>query len=203
MFIFSAKMDKKKLMMLGACILVVIVALILMFSGGKGRDAANVPSGQKDMVKLLKNSKLASNEDRLALLTSLGWEVNIQPLEVVEVMVPSVFTAVYDDYNDMQKEQGLSLDNFKGKKVMRYTYAVVNYPSGEADVRATLLVYKNKLIGGDICSARLNGFMHTLLGVDSASLKIPDRSTAANVGGIVQEEYREVDYSDPNIYPID
>ena len=47
--------------------------------------------------------------------------------------------------------------------MMRYAYRIGNHPSGEQDVRANLLVYKNRLVGGDVCSLRLDGFMHGLL----------------------------------------
>ena len=60
----------------------------------------------------------------------------------------------------MQKEQGLNLAKYKGKTVTRYTYKVTNYPDYEGTVYVSLLIYKNKVVGGDVCSADVNGFVH-------------------------------------------
>ena len=49
---------------------------------------------------------------------------------------------------------------FRGKTVKRWTYDVTNYPDNRPNVKANILVYDNKIIGGDICSLELDGFMH-------------------------------------------
>ena len=70
---------------------------------------------------------------------------------------------MYENYNQVQKAQGCDLSKYGGKKCKRYTYVVKNYPDHPENVRANLLVYKNKLIGGDICSLELDGFLHGLV----------------------------------------
>ena len=40
------------------------------------------------------------------------------------------------------------------------TDEIENYPGQAEGVRANILVYKNKVIGGDVCSVELDGFMH-------------------------------------------
>ena len=105
-------------------------------------------------------SDLATDAQRAAFLKDFGWEVTETPTESVEVTVPARFDTVYEDYNALQREQGLDLTRYRGKKVMRYTYTVNNYPDYDGTVYASLLLYKNKLIGGDICSADASGFLH-------------------------------------------
>lgn len=175
MFIYSAKMNKKKLAMILAGAAAVILALVFILGGnGEPED----PRAAE--WKLLQKCRLATNEDRLALLTDLGWEVAMQPEETREVRIPDEFSDVYARYNELQKEQGLDLTAHKGETVMRYTYLVVNHPSGETNVRATLLVKGDRLIGGDVCSARMNGFMHTLLmPADENVAKLPAATTPA------------------------
>lgn len=175
MFIYSAKMNKKKLAMILAGAAAVVLALVFILGGnGEPED----PRAAE--WKLLQKCRLASNEDRLALLTDLGWEVAMQPEETREVRIPDEFSDVYARYNELQKEQGLDLAAHKGETVMRYTYLVVNHPSGETNVRATLLVKGDRLIGGDVCSARMNGFMHTLLmPADENAAKLPTATTPA------------------------
>ncbi len=74
--------------------------------------------------------------------------------------VPESFDKVYLGYNEMQKEQGLNLAKYQGKTVTRYTYKVTNYPDYDGTVYISLLVYKDKIVGGDVCSADVNGFVH-------------------------------------------
>ena len=65
------------------------------------------------------------------------------------------------EYNNLQKMQGLDLSKYKRKNVTRYTYKIKNYDGYEGTVYANLLVYRNRIIGGDICSADVNGFVTT------------------------------------------
>ena len=52
------------------------------------------------------------------------------------------------------------LTRYKGKEVTRYTFKVTNYEGHEGTVYANVLVWRKKVIGGDICSAEItNGFV--------------------------------------------
>ena len=66
----------------------------------------------------------------------------------------------FEKYNEIQKQQGCDLSKYAGKRCKRYTYVIENYPGQAEGVRANILVYKNKVIGGDVCSVELDGFMH-------------------------------------------
>ena len=39
---------------------------------------------------------------------------------------------------------------------------MLNYPGGVEDARLTLLIYQDRLIGGDVSSTSADGFMHGL-----------------------------------------
>ena len=103
------------------------------------------------------------NTSRVAFLEGLGWQVEEEAAEAEEIVIPLEFDEVYQNYNLLQQEQGFDLSRYCGRTMMRYAYRIGNHPSGEQDVRANLLVYKNRLVGGDVCSLRLDGFMHGLL----------------------------------------
>ncbi len=103
---------------------------------------------------------VTTEEERAAFLRQFGWEVAPDTVEVTEVTVPAKFDKVYEGYNAIQTAQGLDLERYRGKKVMRYTYDVTNYEKSEGRVLATILVYKNRVIGGDICSSEAGGFVH-------------------------------------------
>lgn len=150
MVIMSFKLNKMSL----AAIIVaaaLILALIVLAVPGK----AVAPSGSAP------NTLADTNERRLAFLKQFGWEVRPEPEEVAEITIPCEFDQVYQKYNDLQKEQGFDLFKYRGKRVKRWTYVVTNYPGAEGVlVRANLLIYRNRIIGGDISSAEIDGFMH-------------------------------------------
>ena len=93
-------------------------------------------------------------------IESFGWEVSQKPVEIKEIFIPKSFDAVYDRYNEeIQLPGGYDLRRYAGQKAVLYCYEVLNYPSDDA-VFANVLVCDGTVIGGDICSSRLDGFMH-------------------------------------------
>ncbi|MPN43752.1 hypothetical protein SDC9_191312 [bioreactor metagenome] len=109
------------------------------------------------------SNKADTNSQRVDFFSQFGWNVANEPCEIVEVLIPDEFNAVYEKYNAIQKEAGFDLSKYKGKRVKRYTYTVTNYEGYPDEVIANLLVYNKKAIGGDICSVRLDGFMHSFI----------------------------------------
>ena len=98
----------------------------------------------------------------MLFLKKIGWTVEPEMTEVREVIIPEAFDNLYTEYNQLQLECGLDLEKYKGKSVKKYTYLVNNYEY-DGSVLATLLIYKGKVIGGDISSARADGFRHSIL----------------------------------------
>jgi len=90
-----------------------------------------------------------------------GWEVQNEACEITQVTIPSKFDAVYTKYNQLQTAENLDLSKYKNKTVKRYTYIVTNYEY-DGTVYANLLIYKDNVIAGDICSANVDGFVHGL-----------------------------------------
>lgn len=100
-----------------------------------------------------------TNEERLSFLESFGWQVDPEPVETREVMIPEKFNDVYVTYNVMQKAQGFDLKPYAGAVCTQYRYHISNY-EGETEVYATLLVHADLIIGGDVACAEVDGFMH-------------------------------------------
>ena len=106
--------------------------------------------------------ELKSETQRQKFLTEMGWEVSDEYDECKVITIPEKFNDVYENYNKLQKNQGFDLGDYKGKKVEVYTYTVKNYPECESKVICNLMVYEGQLIGGDVCSTELDGFMQGL-----------------------------------------
>lgn len=102
----------------------------------------------------------ANSEQRTAFLKQFGWEADSSDETVKDTVIPSVFDNVYDAYNSIQLSQGFDLSEYKGKAVKLYNIKVNNYPQNSEYVYATLIVLDGVIIGGDIHSTELNGFMH-------------------------------------------
>ena len=96
------------------------------------------------------------------LIRSFGWEINTTPIESASLVIPEIFDEIYEDYNLLQTEAGLDLEQYKGRPAVRYTYEVLNYPDNEANVRANVIVVDGKGVAGDICTVEIGGFMHAL-----------------------------------------
>ena len=143
MLVMTAKVDKKKIAMILAAIIVLIAGIVLLAGGGDSQSTA-APT-------------VSGNDARVAFLKSFGWDVAASPKESSQVKIPSEPSEVFDRYNALQKSQGYDLSAFAGKTVMRYVYKVNNYPGATEPVYATLLVYKNQIIGGDITDTAAKG----------------------------------------------
>ncbi len=104
--------------------------------------------------------KIKTQEDVGGFLSQFGWEFEKEPIEEVTMKIPAEFDKVMNAYNELQKNQGLDLSKYKGKEVTRYTYKVTNYPDYGGTVFANVIIYKNKVIGGDVCSSDVTGFIH-------------------------------------------
>ena len=153
MFIYSLKAKTVKLFGL---ICVALVGVIMLAAFVPNYVAASATVGNTE----INYSKIKNNEDRIAFLKQFGWEVSPEETESEQVTIPSEFDKIFSGYNEIQKQQGLDLAKYKGKTMMRYTYDVTNYSGYEGKVQANILVYRGKVVGGDICSADVNGFIH-------------------------------------------
>ena len=144
MMFMTAKVDMKKIALILGAIAAVIVALILLFGGGEATQTTAA-------------TPVANNDARVEFLKKFGWEVSSSPTESSQVRIPEVTSEVFDRYNRLQKSQGYDLTTYAGKNVMRYVYKVNNYPNATEPVYATVLVYKNQVVGGDITDTAAGG----------------------------------------------
>ena len=115
------------------------------------------------IITVLSLNFFKDSSSNIDFLNSFGWEVEKEEIEIEEIIIPQVFDEVYNNYNLLQKQAGLDLENYKGKKAIRYTYLVLNYPKEvNEDVRANVICVKGVPVAGDIMTVSLEGFMHSL-----------------------------------------
>lgn len=141
--VMTTKVDIKKIGIILAAVVAVILAIVLIFGGGNDAAAST--------------SVVSNNEARVKFLTDFGWQVTTSPTESGQVRIPEEPSEVFSRYNTLQKSQGYDLSQYAGKAVMRYVYKVNNFPGATDPVYATVLVYKNQIIGGDITNTSPKG----------------------------------------------
>lgn len=146
MMVMTAKVDLKKILLIAAAVAALVLSLILLM----GEDSTQSISTAASVTP-------SSNDGRVQFLKDHGWEVTTSPTQSGQVRIPKETTAVFDRYNNLQKSQGYDLSSYAGKNVMRYVYQVNNYPDSTQPVYATLLVYRDQIIGGDVTDTAAGG----------------------------------------------
>ena len=160
MMVMTAKVDIKKIAIALAVIAGVILGIVLLFGNNSGSTPTAV--------------SVSNNDARVKFLTDFGWEVSASPTESSQVRIPKEQSPVYERYNALQKSQGYDLSQYAGKTVMRYVYKINNFPNATEPVYATLLVYKNQIIGGDVTDTAAKGVVQ---GFKKQSAALPQQST--------------------------
>lgn len=149
MYIVSVRLNKKKILGVVAalCLVTAIVCVAL-------------PKRASDVLSSNISNSAKSVEDHIAFLNAHGYEVSEKPVQIQEIVIPEEFSAEYEKYNELQKLSGFDLSKFKSYRVKKYTYKVTNYTDSADEVVANVIIYNNKIIGGDISSTTLGGFVH-------------------------------------------
>ena len=90
MFVLSVKAEKKRLLIGLAAALLAITLLVVAFSL-QGNGTPDIPG--------------ETNDQRIVFLQQYGWEVEDEPIDVQEVILPEEFNDVYTNYNAVQKHK--------------------------------------------------------------------------------------------------
>lgn len=157
MFVYSLRASTLKFFAVICVALTALITMITFIPEYDGGELGYITTGKENEIIY---DKIKTDADRARFLSQFGWEISATPIEVAQITIPDQFDKIFTGYNEIQKRQGLDLSKYKRKKVTRYTYEITNYEGEEGKVYANILVYRNKVIGGDICSARVDGFIH-------------------------------------------
>ena len=151
MLIWTARISHKTKAALAVILAgVLLIAAILL--AGRLRPQEESPQWQ-----------LTTNEERIRYLESMGWQVEPEPVETLQFLLPAELEEPYLTYNELQDAQGFDLSACCGKQVSRYTYTVTNYPGRSQGVQANLYVCEGQPVAGDILCAGADGFQDTLV----------------------------------------
>lgn len=166
MFVCTVKASSIKFftaILVSAAVLVGIVAFV-----------PSIDTAGETALTMLDYKGVATVDEQLRFLEALGYQVKNIPVFSDEVVIPAEFDSVYERYNDIQKAQGLNLEKYKGKTVLRYTYELKD---STEPAYATLLIYKNRIVGGDITVMGDHGYVIGLESYRSPENDLKDESS--------------------------
>lgn len=105
-----------------------------------------------------------NDKERTAFIESFGWVSANVPEKIEDIRIPVEFDEAYEQYNDLQREQGFDLRKYRAHIAKKYTYPITNFEGAETGVPicANLIVIDGIIVGADISSAKADGFVTVL-----------------------------------------
>ena len=133
----SIKTSRTKILGTACVILAAIIAVILFLGAESAGNTAESIS-----------RRVTDNGERIEYIASKGFKTAEEPSSVEDVLLPEEFDEILLEYNEIQKQGGFDLLPYLGKTVKKYVYPI----EGTEETFATLYVYENMIIAGDIAS---------------------------------------------------
>ena len=150
MFIYSVRASTLRFF----GVLAITVCLLVGIMAFSGADSVFAMSNSAYSF-----SDVSTKEDRLEFLSQFGILAAADSESAESFVIPEALDRVMLAYNEIQKAQGLDLSGYCRKKVQRYPYAVENYKQPGATVYANVIVYRHRVIGGDVSALGEGGFV--------------------------------------------
>lgn len=135
---------------------------------------------------------IQTTQDIATYFTGYGFEVDLATAAVDKVKIPKKWDDSFAAFNQVVGESGLTLENYKGKTVEKWTALCPVLSDGENDTYCVLLVYKTQPVGAYLL-AKPSGEVTGL--VSAAQQTAAAAETAAGTGedtaqtsaGVVEE----------------
>ena len=153
MFVFSLRASKIKYLFSALICAVVATFVILIMPDTEHSVTVNGNVSEYEAGKI-RFDGIKNLDGVISFAESLGFSVDRSSVETAEVKIPSKTDAVLEEYNNLQKSQGFNLMKYKNKTAVRYTFKVTGLPDEQSlpedDVLLTVILCKDKVIGGDL-----------------------------------------------------
>lgn len=142
MFLFTV--SKPRLRQVGAlalcavCLAGSVSAAVHFAAGSVPAQATATPAA---------GTAIATTQDIATYFAGFGFEVDLSSAAVDEVKVPRQWDDSFAAFNQVLGESGLSLADYKGKTVEKWTALCPALSDGETDTYCVLLVFKTRPVG--------------------------------------------------------
>lgn len=128
---------------------------------------------------------IETTQDIATYFTGYGFDVDLSTAAVDKVKIPKKWDDSFTAFNQVVGESGLSLADYKGKTVEKWTALCPKLSDGESDTYCVLLVYKAKAVGAYLLakpSGEVTGLVTAAkASADAAALEDPAAETSAGL----------------------
>ena len=129
---------------------------------------------------------ISTTQDIAGYFTGYGFEVDLATAAVDEVKVPKRWDDSFTAFNQVVGESGLSLADYKGKTVEKWTVLCPALSDGETDTYCVLLVYKTRPVGAYLLASP-SGEVTGLVTAAATAAPLPDEQAAETAAGFGEE----------------
>lgn len=162
MFVFTVKSGLKskkvKVLLLATAL---VLCLFIAFVGVSVVDYT--PKSKASIDGFGEYSTIVKTEEQAKQFAQQFFEVE-QLYTLQEVYVPVTFNDRYEQYNQLQKAQGLDLEPYKGEKCRLYMYLLADFEAENEQAFMSVMVYRDRVIGGDISALKDGAQWYTFNG---------------------------------------
>lgn len=142
MFVLNVRSSKKlTIIFFAVSIVSAVICIICMTSlhNSYSKTATNDEIGEYSL-------SAKNTEEQMNFLGQFGYTAIAESEQTDEIIIPCDFNEVYEEYNVLQKQIGLNLENFKGKNVLRVRFELKD----SEEKYAVLLIYNGKVVGAHL-----------------------------------------------------
>ncbi|MBR2715573.1 MAG: DUF4830 domain-containing protein [Ruminococcus sp.] len=154
----NANIKEKRTKVLGIAIVAILVLFVafLFLSMRVGTPPESVEIDGHGEI----NTVVESDEEAKEFAKQFSYEIG-DLYSLQEMYVPIEFNDKYIGYNELQKEQGFDLEPYKGEKCKLYIYELEGYELDGLPAYMSVIVYRERVIGGHVSSLKDGGEYHT------------------------------------------
>lgn len=138
---------------------------------------------------------IETTQDIAGYFTGYGFEVDLASAAVDKVKIPKSWDDSFAAFNQVVGESGMTLADYKGKTVEKWTVLCPALSDGEKDTYCVLLVYKAKAIGAYLLekpSGEVTGLVSAAkASADAAAAAAQTEEAQAAAADAPQEEAAE------------
>lgn len=129
---------------------------------------------------------IATTQDIATYFAGFGFEVDLSSAAVDEVKVPRQWDDSFAAFNQVLGESGLSLADYKGKTVEKWTALCPALSDGETDTYCVLLVFKTRPVGAYLLE-KPSGAVTGLVSAAEARATAAEAEAAAETAATLDE----------------
>lgn len=181
MFLFTV--SKPRLRQAGAlalcavCLAGSVSAAVHFAAGSVPAQATSTPAA---------GTAIATTQDIATYFAGFGFEVDLSSAAVDEVKVPRQWDDSFAAFNQVLGESGLSLADYKGKTVEKWTALCPALSDGETDTYCVLLVFKTRPVGAYLLE-KPSGAVTGLVSAAEARATAAETEAAAETAATLDE----------------